>query len=147
MVEWLNRLATTIRARSDTHAISHILQVPTIELRGRELPKDKSQYLLEFLRSPKARHWMKRYVESLEPFAPTLYVGESANLRKRALEHVRYLTDFGLTVQESEDLSWERLNFHYLVLRKFEEKPEQLRRSLEYISAALTIAGLTKRPG
>jgi len=90
---------------------------------------------------------MKRYVESLEPFAPTLYVGESANLRKRALEHVRYLTDFGLTVQESEDLSWERLNFHYLVLRKFEEKPEQLRRSLEYISAALTIAGLTKRPG
>ncbi|KUI17019.1 hypothetical protein AU192_21130 [Mycobacterium lehmannii] len=147
MVAWLESLTTGIRGKSQMRAISHILQIPSVELRGRGLTKDKANYLLQFLKTPQSRMWMKQYIESLENFAPTLYVGETGNFQKRAAEHVRHVTDFGLTVQESSDLSWEKLDFHYMVLKGFETKPELLRKSVEYISAALTIAGLTKRPG
>lgn len=147
MVAWLESLTTGIRGKSQPHAVSHILQIPSVELRGRGLTKDKANYLLQFLRAPQSRMWLKHYIESLENFAPTLYVGETGNFRTRAAAHVRHLTDFGLTVQESRDLSWEKLDFHYMVLNGFESKPELLRKSVEYISAALTIAGLTKRPG
>lgn len=147
MVAWINRLTSGICGRSETRALSHILQIPRVEIRGRGLNLEKSQYLLEFLKSSNSRRWLAEYVESLERFAPTLYVGETGDLQRRAAEHIRHLTDFGLNVQESEELSWEYLNFHYLVLRDFDSKPERLRKSVEYISAALTIAGLTKRPG
>lgn len=147
MVAWLEELTSGLRGKSPAMSLSHILQVPSIELRGRGLTKDKSQYLLEFLKNPRARQWMKQYIQSLEEFSPTLYVGETENFRKRAADHVRHLTDFGITVQEAQDLAWERLDFYYLVLHGFESQPERLRKSVEYISAALTIAGLTKRPG
>ena len=147
MVSWLNRLTSAIRGRSQTRTLSHILQVPTVEIRGRPLTADKAKYLLEFLKDPKSRRWLRHYVESLEQFSPTLYVGETGNLRRRASEHVRHLTDFGVMVQDSDELSWEQLDFHFLPLRNFDSQPDKLRKSVEYISAALTIAGLTKRPG
>jgi len=147
MVAWINRLTSGICGKSEMRTLSHILQIPRVEIRGRGLNPSQSHYLLEFLKSPKSRQWLAEYIESLEDFAPTLYVGETGNLQRRAKEHIRHLTDFGLSVQESDELSWEFLNFHYLVLRDFDSKAENLRKSLEYISAALTIAGLTKRPG
>ncbi len=147
MVTWIDRLMTGIRGSSQTKALSHILQIPRVEIRGRKLTTEQSQYLSEFLKSSRSRRWVAEYVESLEDFAPTLYVGETDNLRRRAAQHIRHFTDFGLTVQESDELSWEHLNFHYTVLSDFGSRPEKLRKSLEYLSAALTIAGLTKRPG
>lgn len=147
MVAWLDRLASGIHGRSTTTTISHIIQIPCVEIRGGGLNEEKRQYLLQFLKSAPARKWLADYIESLGSFSPTLYVGETGNLRRRASEHVRYLTDFGLCVQESPDLSWEFLDFYYLTLSNFESKPEKLRKSIEYVSAALTIAGLTKRPG
>lgn len=147
MVDWLDRITSGIHGRSTTTFVSHVLQIPSVEIRGRGLNEEKKQYLLQFLKSPAARNWLKEYVESLEQFSPTLYVGETGNLRRRASEHLRHLTDFGLYVQESADLSWEYLDFHYLPLTDFASKPEKLRKSIEYVSASLTIAGLTKRPG
>ncbi len=147
MVAWLDRLTSGIHGRSTTSTISHVLQIPSVEIRGGGLNQEKHQYLSQFLKSALARKWLAEYIESLEKFAPTLYVGETGNLRRRAAEHVRHLTDFGLYVQEASDLSWEFLDFYYLALNNFEQKPEKLRKSIEYVSAALTIAGLTKRPG
>ena len=147
MVAWLDRLTSGIHGRSTMTTISHVLQIPSVEIRGGGLNEEKRQYLLQFLKSAPARKWLADYIESLEKFSPTLYVGETGNLRRRASEHVRHLTDFGLYVQEASDLSWEFLDFYYLPLGGFESKPEKLRKSIEYVSAALTIAGLTKRPG
>jgi hypothetical protein len=147
MVEWLESLTKTIRGKSQFREISHIIQIPSIELRGRKLTKDKVQYLNQFLQNAQSRVWLKAYIESLEQFSPTLYVGETGNFQQRASEHIRYLTDFGIAVQENDDLSWDKLDFHYTVLANFGSTPERLRKSVENISAAITIAGLTKRPG
>lgn len=147
MLNWLDNLMSTVRGRSKAMALSHILQIPPVEIRGQKLNADKRQYLSQFLKSPKSRRWLAQYIESLEQFAPTLYVGETADLRRRAAEHVRHQTDFGIAVQESGELSWSHLDFHYLPLQDFESRPEKLRKSLEYVAAALTVAGLTKRPG
>jgi hypothetical protein len=147
MVAWLERLTSTLHGRAYSKPLSHFMSAPDVELRGRGLTKDKQQYLLEFLQSARSRLWMMKYVESLHEFAPTLYVGETGDFRRRIGEHIKGLTDFGIIVQDAPDLTWDLLEYHYMVLSDFDSKPEKLRKTIEYISAALTIAGLTKRPG
>lgn len=146
-LQWLERAASTTFGELRDRPLCHYLHLGSIQLRGAGLPPDKRQTFSQFLaKSSKNRHWMTQFLSELGQHNPALYVGETGNLRTRTMQHLHYQTDFGAFVEGSE-FDWTDLELHFFDLGEPSSEEKAIRTALEYLSATLTIAGRTSRPG
>lgn len=147
-IEYLNRVlrATTgeIRGEMITHAL-HLGS--TLKIQGRGLTATQEEVMSDFLRSPNNRRWLARYLGRLAPHSTSLYVGETNCLPERIGQHLGGLSDFGQAVEQAEGLHWTELDLMYAQLGPSSDGPPDVRRTLEYITAVVTLSPLTKRPG
>jgi hypothetical protein len=148
-MEWLRRVITAPVARMEHVRVAHFLTIQGIALSG-ELTDEKIQYLSKFTKKRENREMIVQFLRSLAVQAPALYVGETKNAAIRVVQHLDCQTTFGLQVNDSKELNWSDLEFHYLILNT--NNPESaaakdFRTSLELIAANVTIAGMTRRPG
>lgn len=143
--QWLGRLIDSPHGATGSRRLGHFLEVSSIELRPAALTERQKTILKQWLVEPRRGRWLTRYLRHLAPHTPALYVGETGNIRQRTRDHMRAHTDFGRTIEER--LSWEQLDLHYYDLGPQSEDQSQLRKTLEYMTTALTIGGFTQRPG
>jgi hypothetical protein len=145
---WLNDLCSTPLGRVISKPLSHYLQLNDLELRGRGLPDHKQAFFLEFLSTRPGRIWMTKFLRGLNEHIPALYVGETDQLATRTKQHLTGESDFGQQIIGTMDLTWRQLEIYYApVTHANEERATAARRSFEYITACLTVAGFTNRPG
>jgi hypothetical protein len=143
----LIKLATTPQGRTRALSASHGLVSMGVELCGGGLPTPKVQALGKFLEQPKNNRWMINYLRNLEQHLPALYVGESGNLPKRIREHLSGSTDFGQIVVNEPRLDWRGLNLYYMSMGPPAQSDNPVRKSMEYLTAVLTVSAFTQRPG
>lgn len=146
-IQWLNRILTCPYGETRSVRLTHFLEVGSIKLSGPKLDSDKQRLLHAFIQSPKNRRWLMRYLEAVAVHSPALYVGETGNLQNRVTQHLRAQTDFGTYVDGAEELGWRDLDLHYCRVGDPTESSSESRKTLEYLTSVLTIAGYTKRPG
>jgi hypothetical protein len=146
---WLRRVITAPVAQMEQIRVAHFLTIQGISLSG-ELTDEKIHWLSDFTKRPENKELIVHFLKALAVQAPALYVGETKNASKRIVQHLEGETLFGIQINESKDLNWSDLEFHYLPLKTSNpESPsaKQFRTALELIAANVTIAGMTKRPG
>ena len=90
---------------------------------------------------------MQRFLSELAPMSVGLYVGETLNLPSRVKQHLDGETDFGELVSENPMLDWASLDLHYCDLGPPSPDSTEIRKTVEYLTAVMTVAGFTKRPG
>ncbi|WP_156752892.1 GIY-YIG nuclease family protein [Mycobacterium sp. 1245801.1] len=145
---WLDRLCTIPLGRVADSQLSHYLRLSNVEIRGRGLPEPKKQFFRKFLSPNSARKWMTEYINELSAHLPALYVGETENLQQRITQHLSGESQFGAQVREAPELSWKMLRLYFVrIENRDSEFATAARRSLEYLTSSLTIAGFTIRPG
>ena len=145
---WLTDLCSTPLGRVISKPLSHYLRLNDLELRGRGLPDEKKAFFLDFLSTRPARMWMTQFLRGLNQHIPALYVGETDQLANRAKQHITGESDFGQQIIDTMNVTWQQLELYYApVKHPNEERATTARRSFEYITACLTIAGFTNRPG
>lgn len=144
---WLSALIASPNGRASNVRLSHFLHLSQLELRGGRLSDTKVRALEQFLASPGNRGWMKRFLNELAPLSVGLYVGETMNLSARVRQHLEGDTDFGILVSEHPLLAWENLDLHFCDLGPQSSESTEIRKTIEYITAVLTVAGFTQRPG
>ncbi len=147
LVAWLERQVTTPQGRIAGHRVGHFIRLGEVELRAGRLSPVKRQSLERFARKPMNRRWLIAYVEQLSRHAPALYVGEAGNVRLRCEAHLRGDTDFGADVRDLPYLAWDDLDLYYYDLGPAGPETNQFRKAIEFITAAVTIGGFTRRPG
>ena len=92
---------------------------------------------------------MTQFLQELSANLPAMYVGETGNLAARTTQHMTGLSDFGSAMINSSEVEWPDLDLQYLAVgsKDAEARQAPFRKTLEYISATLTVAGYTRRPG
>ncbi|MBA4021711.1 MAG: hypothetical protein C0482_05060 [Gordonia sp.] len=147
--KWLDELCALPHGKIVDRQLSHFLRIESIELRGRSMPQDKINFFAAFMKNSTNRKWMTRYLADLDRHVPALYVGETESLSSRAKDHISGHTVFSEQVKSELGLDWANLTLHYLSLGVNADQPQQslTRKSLEYLTACITIGGYTKRPG
>jgi len=147
-VTWLDRLCRIPLGRVADSQLSHYLRVSNIEIRGRGLPEAKKHFFRKFLSPPPARKWMTEYINELSIHLPAIYVGETENLQQRITQHLAGDSQFGAQIRETPELAWDMLKLYFVKVENADaEFAAVARRSLEYLTSSLTIAGFTIRPG
>lgn len=147
LVAWLERQIATPNGRVTKHRVGHFLRIEAMELRAGNLSPAKRGSIERWAQKPKNRRWLIAYVERLSRHAPALYVGEAGNVRRRCEAHMRADTDFGEDVRDLPYLSWEDLDLYYYDLGPPAEETNEVRKAIEFITAAVTIGGYTRKPG
>lgn len=146
ILQWiddLSRMPYGRRIEMDTA----YLHMGDIRLRPSSLSEAKRAVLSEFLARSGNREWFVRYVQALSQHAPALYVGETGDLPKRTRDHLTGESDFGSYVRSEPGLSWEALDLYYAVLNGPSDQESEVRKTLEFVSSIVAIAGFTTRPG
>ena len=128
---------------------NHFIQLVTVELGGSGLTLNQADILKAFLSQRKNRHWMKTYLESLESMSPSLYVGETGSLPERIEQHMNGTSNFGSEVNSSAKIEWANLCLYYFDLGEAQpiDEDSPVRKAIEYLSASLTQASMTRRAG
>lgn len=91
---------------------------------------------------------MTRFLRGLNQHLPALYVGETQHLAVRVRQHIVGDSDFGGKVIENLNLSWQQLELYYASVEHPDETRATLaRRSFEYLTSCVTLAGFTNRRG
>ena len=144
-IRLVERLMTAPNGVIQTRRLGHFLNLSGIEMRPQSLPEEKQQALHEWLARDKNRRWFLAYMRKLGTHTPALYVGETGDIINRIKDHIRAQTDFAKEI--TRYLNWSDLDFHYYDLGPPRSEDAPIRKSLEYITNAITIGGFTKRPG
>jgi predicted GIY-YIG superfamily endonuclease len=145
---WLDELCSLPLGRVLDTQISHFLRLSEVEIRGRGLTDEKKNFFRKFLAAGASRRWMTEYIAELSAHLPALYVGETENLQQRITQHIAGDSQFGLQVKSDAALSWRTMQLYYAeIAHKDATFAIAARRSLEYLTSSLTIAGFTTRPG
>lgn len=146
--DWLNRLCSAPLGIVRDTQLSHYLHLSNIELRGRGLPDSKRRFFRSFLSNLTARRWMTQYLAELSTHLPALYVGEADNLQQRVRQHIAGESQFGAQIAAMGELNWQMMSLFYVKVDNGDSNAAAAaRRSLEYLTTSLTIAGYTSRPG
>lgn len=147
LARWVDQLLTLPLGEVAEKRISHAVKIRHFELRGDGLGTDKLRTLARFASNETNRLWLLRYLEALSPYVASLYAGETGNLQARVMQHIRGDSDFGATVLEHDQLSWDMLDLHYVPIGPATEKPSDARKAIEYLTAVMTVSAYTQRPG
>lgn len=144
---WLNSLCETPVGRLINKQLG-FMRINDLEIRGDGLTRDKLLFFQEFLSSHGGRTWMTRFLRGLNQHLPALYVGETQHLAVRVRQHIVGDSDFGGKVIENLNLSWQQLELYYASVEHPDETRATLaRRSFEYLTSCVTLAGFTNRRG
>ena len=149
--EWLNTAMQAPIAEIRGQRISHFAVIDQLTFRSPGFTPTKQRHF-ELMTSLKTREWLAKYVQDVGQFAPPLYCGETANLNERTREHLSGETGFGQRLQRVEPcLSWPDLDLVFYDLSQLRVRPEtrarDLRRLLELITTAFSVAGYVSRRG
>ena len=117
-----------------------------MQLCGGDLPGQKREDLHAFLSVASNRAWLSRLLDDLGQHAPALYVGETESLATRIRQHMSGQSPFGMRVEANQYLDWRVLDLYYADLGPGPGNVNQ-RTALEYLTAVLSVAGMTSRPG
>lgn len=147
--KWIGELFATPLGTVTNYQISHYLRVTGLELTPESMTDHQRRTLRSMCDDDAKRRRLIKYVESLAGMTPSLYVGETGNLRGRIGEHISGETDFGVRVNDSNTISWSDLDLHYYYLgeAKAETVGKSARTTLETIATAMTISGWVSRRG
>ena len=124
--------------------IGHSLHISDVSFRGQGLTADKLRILKILAASGSNRKYLLNFLRSMEPHLPSLYVGESADLARRAEEHITFKTGFSERLRDEIKLKFTNLNFFFLGIPN---SSQAVRQTLEYITAISTGGYLVRRPG
>ena len=131
-----------------------MLFISEVELKGQKITDEKREQLEEMQNTVGKQRYFKDFLKTLAPHSPSLYVGETENLRARTIQHLKSQSDFGRKIEEHKELTFEDLDFYYLAFgaefeSNFSEEKDRLlvRQTLEWIATMISLAGFTSRPG
>lgn len=93
----------------------------SISLGGGGLTPDKEQNLDRILSSRRFREQVVGFTAQLQKFAPVLYVGQTLNLYRRVLQHLRGETDFTSIWLEQSGLAVTDLCLEYFVVGEVDD--------------------------
>ena len=150
--QWLDNAMRTPIAEVHEHRLSHFAVVDRLTFRSPGLTAIKRQQFGPLFDSPKARRWLAQYLHDLAPFTPPLYCGETDNLADRTRAHLSGETGFGQRIQRQESgISWSDLDLTFYRLDRLQFRQEtrasDLRKLLELVSTAFSVAGYVSRRG
>ncbi|MCY4029315.1 MAG: hypothetical protein OXH75_23725 [Acidobacteria bacterium] len=150
--KWLDKAMGTPVAEVDGHRISHFAVVDQLTIRSPGLTPRKQQQFGPLMTGPKAREWLAKYVRTLNQFTPPLYCGETTNLAQRTRDHLSGETGFGQRLHRQEHaLTWSDLDLAYYSLDHLrfpsESRATDLRKLLELLTTAFSVAGYVSRRG
>jgi hypothetical protein len=154
LVDHIDARCTAPVGKAKGRLVGHHINVTNLTVAGKPLPRDKRALLEQRAdRNPNFQLWMDRFLETLDGFAPSLYVGETNNLRTRVRAHLNGDTDFGKEVQVNTDLIWEDFDFYFIKLDSFTPpkgdtaESTRFRKSLEWITTMISTSGYVDRAG
>ena len=154
MVDHIDARCTAPVGKAKGRLVGALINVNNLTIAGKPLPNDKRALLKQKAdRSPNFQLWMERFLETLDGFAPSLYVGETNNLRTRVRAHLNGDTDFGKEIQNNTDLIWENFDFYFIKLDSFTPpngdtaESTRFRKSLEWITTMISTSGYVDRAG
>ena len=153
--QWLDNAMRTPIAEVHEHRLSHFAVVDRLTLRSPGFTAIKRQQFGPLIDSPKARRWLAKYLQDLAPFTPPLYCGETENLAERTRAHFSAETGFGQRIQRIQrqefGISWSDLDLAFYPLDRLQFRQEtratDLRKLLELVSTAFSVAGYVSRRG
>ena len=151
LVLWIEAVLEFPIAELRDRKLSHYANLRHLRIGGQPLTGVKADTMAQIARSQKWRTFLGKYLRSLAPFCPPLYVGETANLPARIRDHLRGETGFGSQV-EAATLEWTDLELHFCSLGPAREESDsshaKARRTLlELILTSLSLAAFVERAG
>lgn len=149
--EWLHTTMRTPIAEVRDQRLSHFAIVDQLTVRSPGFTATKQQELGSLMATRKRREWLSKYLHGLRQFTPPLYCGETGNLEQRTRDHLSGETGFGQRLQSQElRISWSDLDLAFYDLERLQMDETQasgLRKLLELLTTALSVAGYVSRRG
>lgn len=149
-MQWLEKLAEGPAAVLGRRPLAHCVTLEGLVLGGGGLSPEKDEALSLATQRRKMRDRVARIMESLTNFMPTLYIGETNDLKRRMQQHLRGDTGLKYYVESTLRLKWTDLEIHYLELSRSPDTSDEAKRIqklLEFL-AQRTLAPIgTVRPG
>lgn len=143
LMDHLKFITTSKFAISEPSKVFHSLQIGSVILQGAGLTEDKLELFNALAQSQGGQKYIRDFLNELNTHLPSLYVGETGNIAKRAKEHLEDST-FTNRLEINSDLNLSDLNFYYLEIPQA-EKP--IRQAFESLTTMLTGGWLVKRQG
>ena len=149
---WLDTAMQAPTAEVHDRRLSHFAVVDQLTIRGSGITQTKREQFGDLIARPKAREWLATYIRAASAFSPPLYCGETTHLAQRTREHLSGETGFGQRIQQQNvDAPWADLELAFCrldsVRLKDEARAAQLRKLLEIITTAFSLAGYVSRRG
>jgi hypothetical protein len=127
----------------DSAAISHGVFIDGISFKGTGVPAGKVQAFTELTQDLQGRANIKKFLQNVADYAPTLYVGDAKDLAARITDHLNENTGFSRRLA-STDLDFRDLRLYFL---ETPDISENQRKALESLLTNLTGAWLVRRQG
>jgi hypothetical protein len=138
------RLMSLPQGEVEATRINHSISLMGLRINGQKLDGNKVRDLKEWLSNIDNCKWMISYLESINKHLPTLYVGNTKNIRTRASEHLSELTGFGQRVARHKSLNWSDMKLHWIEIPNAQKPALE---AIEFVTQSLTISAFTKRVG
>jgi len=143
---WIERVISVPLASVRRRELSHYAILEGLTLGGQGLSDEKKQ-TIEHL-SAKGRSYVAQFLQALAAELPSLYVGETQNLRERIASHVRGESGLKDVLVEDFGVSWRDVDLWFYELpRGNDESAKPLRTLLETLATKLTLAPSVRRIG
>jgi hypothetical protein len=94
------------------------VQMGEIAIGGGKLSPEKTDFISEQYGTHQSRTNMMKFCQTLDQFAPVVYVGKSLNLKTRISQHLQGQTDLKDYVYSALHRQWKDLYLSYLELPK-----------------------------
>lgn len=114
-----------------------------IKLKGKGL-SDKIDIVTNMAHNNNIASWMIDFLNGLNYHMPSLYVGQTQNIRERIEDHLSGRSGFSEVLAKNNEYGFEDLSLFYLELKNAEK---DVREALEYIVTILTLGTYTGRIG
>ena len=145
---WIKKTLTTPIAVIKRREISHYASFEGLQLGGQALSLEKDRTLSRVSEADKGRKFVAGFVESLEQFAPVIYVGEAVSILDRVRTHLKGDSDLRGVVETELGLRFGDLTLFYCeVPVGDEENMKAVRTFLETLATKLTLAPCVRRIG
>ena len=143
-VDVINRLEKILTepqgfvSSKDHHSISI-----EVSIKGKGM-REKNDDIKEIAENPEFSESLIDFLDTINFHTPSLYVGQSGNLRKRIEQHLREETGFSERLGEDSFYSFDKLSMFYLDTSGL---GSTRRVALEHIVTILTLGTYTRRIG
>lgn len=114
-----------------------------VSIKGKGM-KDKNEDVKNILENPELGEEFIKFLDTINFHTPSLYVGQSSNLRKRIEQHLNEDTGFSGRLGKENFYTFDKLSLFYINIDNLDEREMA---AIEHIVTILTLGTYTRRIG